>query len=101
MDNSIPHVDEHSPDDKTDFYTGFSGPRSNDICVGEYPADGEVEHYIGTVREFEEGMPGGYIEVVTDLQGHAVYRLVKIDYGISKVSALPWTEFLEKTTPLP
>lgn len=100
MDNDIENLDENRPGQQTNFYTGISHERVNDIAPGEYPEDVDVDDLIGSLRSFGEETPQNYTMVMEDLRGHAVYRIVNREENSMHVSAMPWTDFLEATEPI-
>lgn len=62
---------------------------------GVYPEGLDVNDFVGMMRRFV-GKNIQYLQVVGDLNGHAVYRMINEGDTVS-LNSMPWDEFIEKT----
>lgn len=62
---------------------------------GVYPEGLDVEDFIGMIRRFT-GKNIQYLQVIGDLDGHAIYRMINQGESISLFS-MPWDKFIEET----
>lgn len=79
----------------TDTLFGTRNENHDGVRRGAYPKGLDPAEFVGTLRRFV-GQNLRYIQVVGDLDGHAVYRVLN-EEDRSGVYAKPWDEFIERT----
>lgn len=106
-------TEEHSSDDEikespakrmvledrprvTDTLAGTRNENYDGVERGAYPEGLDPGEFVGTLRRFV-GKHIQYLQVVGDLDGHAVYRMLNEGGPEHKLHARPWDRFIEET----
>jgi len=86
-------TDDHT---LTNMVAGVYHENHDGRIRGVYPKGLEVDDFVGMVRRFT-GKNIQYLQVVGDLHGHAVYRMIN-EGDDNILNVMPWDKFIEETT---
>lgn len=79
----------------TDMVVGHHHENNDARIRGVYPEGLDPSDFVGMVRRFV-GKNIQYIQVVGDLEGHAVYQMINEGNNYT-LHSMPWDKFIEKT----
>lgn len=86
-------TDDHT---LTNMVAGVYHENHDGRIRGVYPKGLDVDDFVGMVRRFT-GKNIQYLQVVGDLHGHAVYRMIN-EGDNNTLNVMPWDKFIEETS---
>jgi len=101
-DTPVPDGEPSSEPRETDGHTltnmvaGVYHENHDGRIRGVYPKGLDVDDFVGMLRRFT-GKNIQYLQVVGDLHGHAVYRMLN-EGDDNALNVMPWDKFIEETS---